>query len=106
MTANCQNVTSYGRKHQHLWDDFVNRNHKLHQQHMSALNKNKYTDSITWRFINSRTLQICKGMEFIFREAHIKLWYTRRQSQKRIMTSGKTRISTRNQTNSFSLRDQ
>ena len=80
--------------------------HKLHQQHMSALNKSKYTDSITWQFINSRTLQICKGMEFIFREAHIKLWYTGRQSQKLIMTSGKTRISTRNQTNSYSLRDQ
>ena len=72
--------------------------HKLHQQHMSALNKNKYVDSITWRLINSRTLQICKGMEFIFWEAHIKLWYTGRQSQKLIMTSGKSRISTRNQT--------
>ena len=25
MTANCQNLTSYGRKHQHLLDDFVNQ---------------------------------------------------------------------------------
>ena len=32
-------------------------------------------------------------MEFIFREEHIKFWYTGRQSQKLIMASGKTRIS-------------
>ena len=25
MTANCQNLTSYSRKHQHLLNDFVNR---------------------------------------------------------------------------------
>ena len=28
MTANCQNVTSYGRTHQHRLDDFVNRKAK------------------------------------------------------------------------------
>ena len=47
-----------------------------------------------------------KGMEFIFRKGHIKLSHTGRQSRKLIMASRKTRIFTRYQTNSYSLRDQ
>ena len=104
MTANCQNATSYGCKDQHPLDDFVNRDGINYTNNIKY--KQKYTDSVTWRLINSRTLQVYKGMEFIFQEEHIKLWYTGKQSRKLIMTSEKTIVSTRNQANSDSLRNQ
>ena len=40
-----------------------------------------------------RTLQIYKGIEFIFRQGHLKLWYTGRQRRKLTMTSRKSRAS-------------
>ena len=78
--------------------------HKLHQQHMSALNTNRNIQTV---LLGDSLIQGFSryGMEFIFREGHFKLWYTLRQSRKFIMASGKTGISTRYQTNSYSLRD-
>ena len=56
--------------------------YKLHQQHMSVLNTNRNIQTVLLgdSLIQglSRTFQIYKGMEFIFRERHIKLWYTGR----------------------------
>ena len=88
MTANCQIVTSYSRKHQHPLNDFVNRDGINYTNNMSALNTNR---NIRIALLGDSLIQ---GLEFIFPEGHIK------------MVSGKTTISTRYQTNSYSLRDQ
>ena len=107
MTVNCQNATSYGCKDQHPLDDFVNRDGINYTNSIKwKKKKKKYADSVTWRLINSRTLQVYKGMEFIFQEEHIKLWYTGKQSRKLFMTSEKTIVSTRNKANSDLLRNQ
>ena len=48
--------------------------HKFHQQHMSALKTNRNIQTVLLGnslIQGSRTLQIYKGMEFVFREGHM-----------------------------------
>ena len=80
--------------------------HKLHQQHMSTLNTNRNIQTVLLDDSLIQGLFIHTKVWNSFFGKDIKLWYTGRQSRKLIMASGKTRISTRYQTNNYSLRDQ
>ena len=50
--------------------------YKLHQQRMSTLYTNRNTQAVLLGNSLLMTLQTYKVMEYVFRERHLKLWYT------------------------------
>ena len=81
--------------------------HKFHQQHMSALNTNRNTQTV---LLGNSLIQglsrYTKVWNSFFGKDIIKLRYTGRQNRKLIMASRKSRNSICYQTSSYSLRDQ
>ena len=70
---------------------------------MSVLNTNRNIRTV---LLGNSLIQgfsrYTKDIKFVSWEGHIKLWYTGRQSQK-LMASGKSRISSCYQENSYSM---